>query len=138
MPYVAFRLAKLAAVRELVKNCLPHVLQVDQRPLEGSPFSELAGEAGSIAAGSKDSRGFAPALAVALARLHGPRPRRPDLDAELIELTVPELRRLTNALIINPVTDPAPVLAWSNWRRRLQARARRSHYKRRAAIDPDG
>jgi SRSO17 transposase len=77
------------------------------------------------------------ALAVALARLRGPRAPQPDLDAELIELTVPELRRLLNQLILNPTADPAHVLAWSHWRRRLQARARRAHYKRRAAIDND-
>ena len=72
-------------------------------------------------------------LTVTLARLHGEQPATPDLDAELIPLTVPELRRLTDALILHPVADIAPVLTWSNWRRRHQARARRSHYKRRAA-----
>jgi SRSO17 transposase len=40
-------------------------------------------------------------LVVALARLHGPPVDRPDLDAELIPLTVPELRRLVNRLILN-------------------------------------
>jgi SRSO17 transposase len=76
-------------------------------------------------------------LVVALARLHGPPVNRPDLDADLIPLTVPELRRLVNRLILHPQSDPTPVLAWSNWRRRHQARARRAHYKRRAIANSE-
>ena len=71
-------------------------------------------------------------LAVATAHHNGPPAHQPDLDTELIPLTVPELRRLINRLILHPNGDPTPVMAWSNWRRRHQARARRSHYKRHA------
>jgi hypothetical protein len=67
-------------------------------------------------------------------RRHGrPKGGPIDLDAELIPLTVPEVRGLLVALVWS---DPAPVtrtLQWSVWRRRHQARARRSHYKRRLA-----
>ena len=52
---------------------------------------------------------------------------------ELLPLTVPEVRRLLGALVW---AEPPPVertLQWSIWRRRHQARARRSHYKRRLA-----
>ncbi|MEV0730498.1 IS701 family transposase [Polymorphospora sp. NPDC050346] len=52
-------------------------------------------------------------------------------DTGLIKLTVNEIRRLINALIITPIRDPAHRLHWSHWRRRHQARARRSHYTRR-------
>jgi hypothetical protein len=49
----------------------------------------------------------------------------------LLPLTVPEVRRLLVALVwITPV-QPGLVLAWSRWRRRHQARARRAHYQRR-------
>jgi SRSO17 transposase len=72
-------------------------------------------------------------IAVTLALLNGEQPTHPDLNADLIPLTIPELRRLTNALILNPAPHTTPTLTWSNWRRRHQARARRSHYKRHAA-----
>lgn len=50
----------------------------------------------------------------------------------LIALTIGELRRL--AASIAPVTPaPATAIRWSLWRRRHQATARRSHYKRRDA-----
>lgn len=52
-------------------------------------------------------------------------------DTGLIDLTVNELRRLFNIFIIGPITDLAHRLHWSQWRRRHQARARRSHYQRR-------
>ncbi len=68
----------------------------------------------------------------------GGRKRRPKrgalrLDVELIPLTVPEVRRLLVALAWS---EPPPVehtMRWSFWRRRHQARARRSHYKRQMA-----
>ncbi len=53
------------------------------------------------------------------------------LAAELIPLTVPEVRRLLWRLSWRMLPPPEMVLAWSAWRRRHQARARRSHYKRR-------
>jgi hypothetical protein len=46
-------------------------------------------------------------------------------------LTVPEVRRVLVALIWPTLTEPSLVLAWSRWRRRHQARARRAHYQRR-------
>jgi Transposase DDE domain len=52
--------------------------------------------------------------------------------AELIPLTVNEIQHLFTALI-NPIHDLAYRLRWSQWRRRHQARARASHYRRQAA-----
>jgi hypothetical protein len=49
----------------------------------------------------------------------------------MIELTVNEIRRLINVLLIQPTRSIAYRLPWSNWRRRHQARARRAHYARR-------
>jgi hypothetical protein len=42
-----------------------------------------------------------------------------------------EVRRLLIALVWTTPTQPGLVLAWSRWRRRHQARARRAHYQRR-------
>ncbi len=55
------------------------------------------------------------------------------LAADLIPLTVPEVRRLLWRLVWRRLPPPDRVLAWSGWRRRHQAQARRSHYKRRLA-----
>ncbi len=55
------------------------------------------------------------------------------LAAELIPLTVPEVRRLRWRLVWRTLPPPDFVLAWSRWRRRHQAQARRSHYQRRLA-----
>ena len=55
------------------------------------------------------------------------------LAAELIPLTVPEVRRLLWRLVWRTLPPPAFVLAWSRWRRRHQAQARRCHYRRRLA-----
>jgi hypothetical protein len=49
----------------------------------------------------------------------------------MLPLTVPEVRRLLVALIWPTPAEPGFVLAWSRWRRRHQARARRAHYQRR-------
>jgi DDE superfamily endonuclease len=49
----------------------------------------------------------------------------------LLPLTVPEVRRLLVALVWATPVQPGFVLAWSRWRRRHQARARRAHYHRR-------
>jgi len=52
----------------------------------------------------------------------------------LIAMTVPEARRLLNAL--NPTRPPIThTLQWSNWRRRHQAQAKTSHHKHRARIE---
>lgn len=52
----------------------------------------------------------------------------------LIPLTCNEIQRLFTGLITRPVRDPANRLRWSTWRRRHQARARHSHYRRQAAL----
>ncbi|WP_422774735.1 IS701 family transposase [Plantactinospora sp. WMMC1484] len=56
-------------------------------------------------------------------------------DTALIKLTVNEIRRLINTLIIRPIRDLAHRLRWSHWRRRHQARARRAHYTRRLNLE---
>jgi hypothetical protein len=54
--------------------------------------------------------------------------------AELLPLTVAEIRRLLAALVWRLADDPGVVLAWSGWRRRHQARARRCHWRRRQRL----
>lgn len=54
----------------------------------------------------------------------------------LIPLTCNEIQRLFTALIARPTRDLAHQLRWSTWRRRHQARAQRSHYRRQAALQP--
>jgi SRSO17 transposase len=58
-----------------------------------------------------------------------------DVD-DLIPLTRNEIRRLFTAAIA-PVRTAAHALKWSRWRRRHQARARASHYRRQAAVISD-
>ena len=53
--------------------------------------------------------------------------------AELIPLTVPEVHRLVYRLVVRILAPPEAVLQWSRWRRLHQARAQRSHYRRRLA-----
>jgi SRSO17 transposase len=55
---------------------------------------------------------------------------------DMIELTVNEIRRLINVLLIRPTRSIAYRLRWSNWRRRHQARARQAHYARRLTLEP--
>ncbi|AUY54777.1 IS701 family transposase [Streptomyces sp. CB01881] len=62
-------------------------------------------------------------------------PNRPARSTDPIDLTIPENRHLLGALLITANTSPHGLLRWSNWRRRHQASARRSHYRRRLA-DP--
>ncbi len=67
--------------------------------------------------------------------------QRPDhVDArhdELVALSVGELRRLITADQRLTRPDSTTTIRWSWWRRRHQATARRSHYKRRdAAASP--
>jgi hypothetical protein len=54
--------------------------------------------------------------------------------AELLPLTVAEIRRLLAALVWRLTEDPGVVLAWSGWRRRHQARARRCHWRQRQRL----
>jgi SRSO17 transposase len=56
----------------------------------------------------------------------------PDPGNELIPLTRNEIRRLFTAAI-TPIQQAKHLLRWSIWRRRHQARARASHYRRQAA-----
>ncbi|MFJ1831951.1 IS701 family transposase, partial [Streptomyces sp. NPDC088178] len=51
----------------------------------------------------------------------------------LIPLTCNEIQRLFTTLVVRPVHDVAHRLRWSTWRRRHQARAQASHYRRQAA-----
>jgi len=46
---------------------------------------------------------------------------------------VPEVRRLLWRLLWSTALPPTLILAWSVWRRRHQALARRCHYRRRLA-----
>jgi hypothetical protein len=46
----------------------------------------------------------------------------------MTRLSVNEIRRLINVLLIRPTRRLAYRLRWSNWRRRHQARARRANY----------
>ncbi|MEJ3746647.1 hypothetical protein WEI85_25570 [Actinomycetes bacterium KLBMP 9797] len=55
----------------------------------------------------------------------------------MIVLTINEIRRLINVLIIEPIGGLAHRLRWSTWRRRHQARARRAHYTRRLNLNHD-
>jgi hypothetical protein len=53
-------------------------------------------------------------------------------DEHMIDLTLPEIRRLLVHLILRHTAPPdAHVWAWSRWRRRRQHQARISHYRRR-------
>jgi SRSO17 transposase len=56
--------------------------------------------------------------------------------ADLIPLTLNELRRLFNILIIEPTRRRSDPLLWSIRRRRHQARAKASHYARQALTEP--
>jgi hypothetical protein len=56
--------------------------------------------------------------------------------AELIPVTVNELRHLFNILIIEPTRRYHDPLLWSIRRRRHQARAMNSHYARQALTKP--
>lgn len=53
--------------------------------------------------------------------------------ADLIPLTCNEIQRLFTTLVVQPLHDAAHRLGWSDWRRRHQARAKASHYRRQAA-----
>jgi SRSO17 transposase len=65
------------------------------------------------------------AVATALERDHNPTPQG------LIPLTINEFRRLFDALLLAGGNTITRLLGWSTWRRRHQARAHDSHYRRR-------
>ncbi len=52
------------------------------------------------------------------------------MNGELIALSVPEVRRLLCLLLWGHPPNPHQVLAWSFWRRKHQAKAKRAHHKR--------
>ena len=56
----------------------------------------------------------------------------------LIPITLNELRRLFDALVIGATATAEHILNWSTWRRKHQARARDCHYRRRSKhLKPD-
>jgi hypothetical protein len=57
------------------------------------------------------------------------------LAAELLPLTVSELRRLQWHLVWPPAHEIAAALAWSRWQRRHQQRARRCRWQQRTSIE---
>lgn len=59
----------------------------------------------------------------------------PPPPSELIPLTIPEIRRLINLLILHQPPNISQALRWSYWRRQHQARAKASHYKRRDQLE---
>jgi len=67
------------------------------------------------------------AVATADERTHRPAPDG------LIPLTCNEIAHLFISLIVRPVHAAGHRLGWSDWRRRHQARAQASHYRRQAA-----
>lgn len=54
------------------------------------------------------------------------------VDDELVPLSVAEVRRLFQCVLLRPQVPVKHVLHWSWWRRRHQARARHFHYRMRA------
>ncbi|MFC9680459.1 IS701 family transposase [Streptomyces sp. NPDC056948] len=52
---------------------------------------------------------------------------------DLAPLTCNEIQHLFLAITVRPLTDLSHSLSWSDWRRRHQARAQASHYRRQAA-----
>lgn len=73
---------------------------------------------------------------IALAILTVVATQNPYATEQAIALTVPEARRLINALLAPPRTL-THVLQWSAWRRRHQAQAKISHYKRRQQLESE-
>ena len=55
----------------------------------------------------------------------------------MVRLSVPEIRKLLLRLVWALVPDDEKALAWSEWRRAHQHRARACHYKKRKARAPD-
>lgn len=76
-------------------------------------------------------------LALAVLAIRVADARTPDGRAQpdMIELTVNEIRRLINVLLIRPTRSIACRLRWSHWRRRHHARARQAHYTRRLNLE---
>ena len=54
----------------------------------------------------------------------------------MIPLTVPEVRALLLQVVWDRLAAAERVLAWSDWRRAHQQRAKECHYKKRGARPP--
>jgi SRSO17 transposase len=73
-------------------------------------------------------------LAHAILTVIAGRERDGDVDQSLVPLTFNEIRRLFTRTITNTIHTIDHWLHWSTWRRRHQARAKTSHYRRRGQI----
>ena len=73
--------------------------------------------------------------ALAILAICAAAPPQPPETTDVIRLTLNEIRRLINVLIITPTRSITHSLRWSLWRRRHQARARRAHYARRLSLE---
>jgi hypothetical protein len=120
-------LVRVAAARWAVEEC----------------FQTAKGECGLDQLPGPALPGLVPAhhLVDGRTRLPGSRPSRrsnkrgsADGEQELIPLSVPEIRRLMGHLVKTRHESNEHHLRWSRFRRPSQARARRSHYKRRGQI----
>ncbi|MET9663693.1 IS701 family transposase [Streptomyces sp. NPDC006510] len=81
---------------------------------------------------------FLTALTTDAASKRSTGPHYPTRDSEPISLTVPEIRHLFTLVFSPSAVTAARLLHWSIWRRRHQATARHSHYRRRSADEPAG
>jgi len=54
---------------------------------------------------------------------------------DTIRLSINEIRRLINILILHPTGSTAHRLPWSDWRLHHQARAKRAHYAHRLSLE---
>ncbi|MFI6851076.1 hypothetical protein [Streptomyces sp. NPDC050416] len=81
---------------------------------------------------------FLTAVAASTATGQPADPHHPTRSNDPITVTVPEIRHLLSVAFNTPATSATRLLHWSNWRRRHQATARRSHYRRRSADEPAG
>ncbi|GAA3310139.1 hypothetical protein GCM10020295_76410 [Streptomyces cinereospinus] len=81
---------------------------------------------------------FLTAVAVGAAPNPSAGPHHSASSREPIKPTVPEIRHLLAAVFNPPALSATRLLHWSDWRRRPQATARRSHYQRRSPDEPAG
>ncbi|MEV4502550.1 hypothetical protein AB0K19_11160 [Streptomyces klenkii] len=81
---------------------------------------------------------FLAAVAADQARNRRDDPHEPARSRDPIPLTVPEVRHLLAAVFGPPALTAARLLHWSIWRRRHQATARHSHYRRRSSGELSG
>jgi hypothetical protein len=74
-------------------------------------------------------------LTVIAARQRAHPPPGHHCNQPLVALSLKEIRRLLAKLVLNTVHTADHWLGWSRWRRRHQARAKTSHYRRRGHIE---